>query len=95
MYIVNFTICFSFLLIISIQINKNVNKQKCHNHAMTHLFQNSLKKTLDKQNPYSKQQLLGGCKFLTHETRGTHYALGVNFKQKLLLTFKGKASNDR
>lgn len=94
MYIINFIICFSFLFIISIKVNDQTRKQKCHNQAMTHLFKNSLKKTLDRKNSYSKHNLFGDCKFLIIEKRGTQYAVGINFKQKLLLQFSGKASND-
>ncbi len=71
-----------------------LNNQKCHNQAMTHLFQNSLKKTLDKQIPYRRHKTFGDCRFITKENDGKHYAIGLNIKQELSLRFKGKASND-
>lgn len=94
MYIVNFIISFSFLFIVSSKIIGKIKTQKCHDQAMTHLYQNSLKKTLDKQIPHRRHKVFGDCRFISNDNNGKHYAIGLNIKQKLLLQFKGKASND-
>lgn len=94
MYITNFIICFSFLFIISTKLTKRMSHYKCHNEAITHLFKNALKKTLDKSTHYSVHNTGKDCRFISFKKNNEHFAIGRDVKQKLSLSFKGKTSND-
>lgn len=94
MYIINFIICFSLLLTFFYKIYSNISEYKCHNYAMTQLLHNSLKKTLDKQNHYSRYFHKNNCHFIAFERKKKYFALGKNINQKLSIKFSGKVSND-